>query len=306
MRSNAAVRPDNRSAGASPPGGTSYSAPQLSAALASVLAVFPDTTPENLAKFAKASARKTGNGIATLLAQSGGVGVADFESMGKTIAALGSLPTDGRTDVTINGQAVNLGSRDFVLSFAQSQSARYFADNGDEEDPERITFRVVPNEGNTAMAFTTLREGAFFASLGVGTYDSFFGYAKGHGEIFGSEYAVGHENLFLHLTDVRSSGGHLVSRTEGKSFGLAADRKFRPADDLKVRFTVNVEKFLGGEAEIPFGKVELNEGEWNRRIGASIEYAMDERTTLGLDSRLFLPTNGETAGQAGFRFSRTF
>ena len=46
--------------------GTSLSAPQVSGALASVLAVFPDTTPEDLAKFAKASAKRSGEGIEVL------------------------------------------------------------------------------------------------------------------------------------------------------------------------------------------------------------------------------------------------
>ena len=98
--------------------GTSLSAPQLSAALASVLAVFPDTTPENLSRFAKASAKKTGNGIPALLAQSGGVGVADFNSMGKIVSALRDLPTGGSTNVSIDGQSVTMSGRRISLGSA--------------------------------------------------------------------------------------------------------------------------------------------------------------------------------------------
>ena len=284
-------------------GGTSLSTQQFAAAVASVLAVFPDTTPQNLAKFAKASAKRTGNGIPALLAQSGGIGVADFTSMGRTIAALRSLPTGGRTDVTINGQSVSLGNRDLVLSFAQSRSARYFtvSGNGDEEEPERISFRVVPNGEDAAMAFTTLREGAFFASVGVGKYDSFFGYRRGHGEVLGSEYAAGHENLFLHLADVRSSGGHLVSRAEGRSLGLTAEQAFRPADHLAVTLSVNLEKFLGGEADIPFGEVRLDQGQWNRRLGLAAEYTAYGGTKLGLNAGALLPNGDKPETHVGFR-----
>ena len=43
--------------------GTSFSTPQVSAALASVLAVFPDTSHQDLAKFGKSCAKKTGRGL---------------------------------------------------------------------------------------------------------------------------------------------------------------------------------------------------------------------------------------------------
>ena len=96
--------------------GTSYSAPQVSAALASVLAVFPDTTPRNLARLAKACARRTGDGIETLLEVSGGLGVADFTCMAPVVHALANLPAGGRADVTINGRVVSVGQRDLVLA----------------------------------------------------------------------------------------------------------------------------------------------------------------------------------------------
>ena len=282
------------------------STPQLSAALASVLAVFPDTTPENLAKFAEASAKKTGNGIPALLAQSGGFGAADFASMGRTIAALGSLPTGGRTNVTINGQTVDLSNRDLILSFTQPRAARYFTDTGDEGERERISFRVVPNGEGAAMAFTTLREGAFFASVGIGKYDSFFGYRRGHGEVLGSEYAAGHENLFLHLADVRSSGGHLVSRAEGRSLGLTAEQAFRPAEHLAVTLSASLEKFLGGEADIPFGEVRLNEGQWNRRLGLAAEYTARGGMKLGLRAGALFPNGDKPETHVGFQLHRAF
>ena len=100
--------------------------------------------------------------------------------------------------------------------------------------------------------------------------------------------------------------GRLIADAEGQSLGLTAERELRPAEGLAVTLSANLEKFAGGEARIPFGKVELNEGEWSRRFGVSVEYALDDRTTLGLDSRLFLPGDGEAAVRAGLRFERSF
>ena len=95
--------------------GTSYSSPNFSAALASVLAVFPDTSPQNLAAFGKSCAKKSGEGIEELLRVSGGLGVADFNCMGDVIEALANLPTGGSTDLSINGQTVTVGGRALSL-----------------------------------------------------------------------------------------------------------------------------------------------------------------------------------------------
>ena len=100
-------------------GGTSYSAPQLSAALASVLAVFPETTYQNLAKLAKACARRTGDGIERLLQEWGGVGVADFTCMKEIIEARDGLTADdydATNTITINdGHSVTVGQWSLVL-----------------------------------------------------------------------------------------------------------------------------------------------------------------------------------------------
>ena len=89
--------------------GTSLSSPNLGAALASVLSVFPDTTYQNLARLAKACARRAGDGIERLLQEWGGVGVADFTCMKEIIDARDGLLEGGTVDVTINGYSVTVG-----------------------------------------------------------------------------------------------------------------------------------------------------------------------------------------------------
>ena len=101
--------------------GTSFAAPQVSAALASVLAVFPDTSHQDLAKFGKSCAKKTGEGIEELLAKSGGTGVADFNCMGDVVSALTNLPTGGTANVVIDGETVQMsGRRLSLLSYTSS------------------------------------------------------------------------------------------------------------------------------------------------------------------------------------------
>ena len=103
--------------------------------MASALAVFPDTSHQNLAKFGKACALKRGNGIEALLRQSGGVGVADFTCMGGVVTALANLPTGGRT-TTINGSPVTVSGRtlSLLLSGYTGDIAQYFPKEVEEDD----------------------------------------------------------------------------------------------------------------------------------------------------------------------------
>ncbi len=283
--------------------GTSGGAVLVSAAVASVLAVFPDTSPENLARFAKACARKSGNGIETLLTNSGGVGVADFNCMGAVVTALENLPTGGSTTITVGGKNATFSDRDLTVSFAQSRSAWGF---GGGAEGDGFLFGVVPNGEGAAMAVAKLRKDGFFASLGTGTYDSFFGFRRGHGSVYGMEYALGHEALFLHLADVRSSGGDLIFRAEGKSAGLAAYKEFHPAERVALALSANFEKFLGATAEIPFGRVEMDQGRWNRRTALSAEYAVDKGAVLGFDADVLFPEREKPEIGGRLRFRLTF
>ena len=96
-------------------GATSWATQNVAAAIASVLSVFPDTSPQNLAKLAKLCAKKTGQGIEQLLSQWGGVGVADFSCMGPITDALESLQPGATTSVAVSGGTVQVGERALVV-----------------------------------------------------------------------------------------------------------------------------------------------------------------------------------------------
>ena len=94
--------------------GTSLSTANITASLASILSVFPDTSHQDLAKLARACAKKTGEGIDGpygLLATSGGFGVADFSCMDEIIAATADLSGNETATLTIDGREVTVSPR---------------------------------------------------------------------------------------------------------------------------------------------------------------------------------------------------
>lgn len=266
-------------------GGTSYSTPQVAAALASVLAVFPDTTHQNLAKFAKACARKTGNGIPTLLRISGGVGVADFTCMGGVTGALANLPTSGRTSVSVNGQSVSVGRRDVALSFAPS-----FAFLGREEASETasgLSFDIVPTGRETVMMVGTRRMGDMFTSLVVGTREDFFGFTESHDQVRQVSVTAGHRNVFAHFSNLRSSGAGFIESAEGKSVGLTVREEFYLTGAANLTISLQNDQFIGGSArigrgDVSFGNVSLNRGGWHHRLDIASDIALDESKTVNL------------------------
>ena len=188
--------------------GTSNSAPLVASALASVLAVFPDTAPVELAKFAKACAKRSGtdrrgNTIAALLRQSGGVGVADFTCMGDTTTALANLPNGGSTRVTINGKPVTVSGRDLVLFFGNMmQSVPIVGQDG---------FSLIPvvTDEQSIMFVGIWKGGSYFASTGSGLRGDFFGFTEGHREVFDLQVAE--------VTRMRSFASPTSSQRAGTS-----------------------------------------------------------------------------------------
>ena len=99
--------------------GTSLSTPNVAASLAAILSIFPDTSHQNLAKLARACAKKAGEGIDGpngLLATSGGFGVADFSCMDEITAASADLSGDETAILTVDGRRVVVSSRSITVT----------------------------------------------------------------------------------------------------------------------------------------------------------------------------------------------
>ena len=305
-------------------GGTSYSTPQVAAALASVLSVFPDTTHQNLAKFAKACAKKSGQGIEALLRTHGGVGVADFTCMGSVTGALSNLPTGGRTDVAIRGQTVSVGRRDVALSFAspawfvpgfgEGSGAWMSLHPTEEEGMERgpVSVRFVPTGEGKAMSVGAFAVGDAFASMAVGTRDDFFGFVRGHESgVREARLTAGHRDAFAWVSDVRSGGGGSIRSAEGRSAGLMVRREFELTGGLSLAVSARADRFLGGEAKIgtdgvSFGSVRLRPGGWHRQFNVASDIVLDGSRTLNLSAELRAPDGGEEEVTLGARFEWRF
>ena len=281
-------------------GGTSLSSPNLSAALASVLAVFPDTAPQDLAKFGKSCAKKSGEGIEALLHQSGGVGVADFNCMGGVVDALVNLPTGGSTNVSINGQRVTVGGRALSLGFAGQSLYRHLlwpessGQGGGTDGPGgRTAFNVVPTGAHTGLFSLTHLRGEWFAGVAAGNREDFFGYAYGHDEVREWRLTSGHRNLFATLSKQSSAGSDFIDSAQGRALSLTVQQYLSLTDNTHAVVSAVADRFLGGKANIPVGNIKLNGGGWNHRIAVDTKTALGRNAAFSASATYHSPEHGE-------------
>ena len=269
-------------------GGVSWSTPQFSAALASVLAITPDTTPQNLARFGKACVKKSGEGIEELLRISGGLGVADFACVGDVVTALANLPSGGTTNLSINGQPVTLSGRRITLSFAGGLG-------GIPMETDGFFFNAVPSTDKRFLLVAGYRKEALFTALSLGIRNDFFGFDKEHRNIREAGVAAGHENLFLALTEQRSDGGNSIAEAVGRSLNVTARKTFALTEGTSLTVTALADRFLGGRATIPLGTIDLGRGRWSHRFSVASETDL----TSGMSFR----TKAEMIGDENYAFS---
>ena len=271
--------------------GTSASSQNFAAALASVLAVFPDTSPQDLAKFSKSCAKKSGEGIEALLRQSGGVGVADFNCMGGVIDALTNLPTGGVTNVNINGQKVAVGGRKLSLGFAGDGLYRNLLRRGTEENDTIVNF--TPTGDDTGLMSLTRLKGNLFASTAFGIRDDFFGYSYGHDEVREWRLTTGHRNLFATLSKQASAGSDFIDSAAGRALSLTVQQYLSLTDNTHAVVSAVADKFLGGKANIPVGNIKLNGGGWNNRISVDTKTALGRNAAFSASATYHSPEHGE-------------
>ena len=281
--------------------GTSYSAAQFTGALASVLAIAPDTTPRNLAGFAKACLKRRGEGIEELLRTSGGLGVADFACMGDIVAAMANLPGGTTANLTVNGRPVTLSGRDIAFSFAGGAVPE--PEPEEEKEESGFFFGALPNGGGeeNLLLVAGYRSGDLFASLSGGTRDDFFGFAREHGQVRQAGVAAGHGNLFLTLTEQVSSGGSVISGAKGRSLTVTARETVSLTDATDLTAALAADRFLGGEASLPFGTTDLGAGGWRPRL--SLLAKTDVIPAVSLTARAEISGDERYALFARFRMS---
>lgn len=281
-------------------GGTRYSTPSA-ASLASVLAVFPDTKHTELSRFAKTCAKKKGNGIEQPLAQSGGVGIADFTCMGDVLDAMASLPTGASTTVTIDGQNLEVSGRGMIFD------PNPMLTTGLANNPEVVTLTDALGPQITVSAATLLgsyRVGDLFAAAGVRAKRDFFGFKRHHNEVLGLSLSLGHENAFLRFSEQHSLGS-LIRSAEGRSVGITL-RKDVSLKETTLTGAAHADRFLGGEAIIPYGTIALQEGNWNTRFSLTSETPLTERFSLQAHADVLVPATGDDEHRLSLNLSWTY
>ena len=94
------------------------------------------------------------------------------------------------------------------------------------------------------------------------------------------------------------------ARSVGSRFIARED--FVLSEDTTVILSAGTERFLGGGADISFGSVRLDRGEWDYRISASLETAVAEETTVGISAVALTPGGRTTEHAVGLLFNRRF
>lgn len=282
--------------------GTSLSSQALASSLASVLSVFPDTTHQNLAKFGKACAKKSGQGIEALLRSAGGVGVADFSCMGEVTTALANLPSGGSTTATINGSSVTVRGRDLSLSFAGGSNGVPIASN----KVWGFSLGIVPT-GRGVMAVATKRQGNLFASIGGGMQEDFFGFSEEHSAVRATEVSAGHDRAFARYSEQRSSGSDVIDSARGQSLGFTVRQHIALTEESVLSASAHADKFLGGSARIPVGTVILEGGEWDYRLSLDVANYLSENTTIATSASARISGDGGNEEVTlGVRLSQRF
>ena len=308
--------------------GTSFGTARVTAALASVLAVFPNTTPQNLGRLLKMSARSVPN-------LPNGLGVVDFTRL-TTLDRNGEwrLVTSGGefnsavaplqlNHVTLPGNAA-LAS-DFAISpdggavvfetvvkgaFARTTPNVLPGSRQQGGTPvvaglgKGLTFRLSqPGAGLYAGGVYEYQPGNLFLSAGFGVRHDFFGLDDRYGyePTLAYEANAGHRDLLFRISRqmTRGSKNGLVEWAQGTAVGFTARRSVALSEALRVEAALDLDKFAGGEAATVFGSLRMAESGWNRTLSVRLTHRPGPFATLTAAAELFVPADGADAFAAG-------
>ena len=307
--------------------GTSFGAPRVAAALASVLAVFPDTAHQDLAKLLKVSARK----VDTL---PNGLGVVDFtrlttmdasgewrlvENSGEFNRAVAPLtlnrvilPGSGALSsdfaISSGGEKITLGTV-VAGTFGRTAPSVSTGSHGPGIPVvagvgKGLSFQLAQPDGDLYAGGVYEHEPSrLFASAGFGIRNDFFGLDDryDYDRTLGYEANVGHRNLFFRVSRQLSEGREngLVQSAEGTAVGFTARRSFALSAGTRFDAALNLDKFAGGEARTVFGTVQMDESGWNRSLSVHLVHQPTPYAALTAGAEVFSPAYGDDVFFAG-------
>lgn len=282
-------------------GGTSFSAPNVAMALASVLAFYPGTSGPDLVRLAKTCAKRA-PGLS-------GLGLANFECMTRlddsgewrlvsgsefvsliSPSARRSLAFPGQAEIAGEFATGREGSRIVRLAARQPGlfAATDFSAAAPLAHPEGgLGFYPIASVGEESGAVGSgyAADSGFFVAAAVGRGEGFFGLGPdfGYGGSSTVDVSAGHRNLYLRATRQWGEGtGPILDAAEGSAIGVSARGEREIAPGLSVSASVHADRFVGGEAATAFGPVAIGQSPWNRRaeialrreIGSNAEYSV--------------------------------
>ena len=282
--------------------GTSLSTPHVAAALASVLAVFPDTEGVELIRLAKACAVATPTlsglgradfGCMTTLDEHG-----DWQVVGNTTFASLIAPT-AMHRMVFPGTTKVQGT--FVKKTTTAPSAvpntitlgvthhGTFAQSGFSAGvptgiPTQEGFSpiLVGTPGNNALGMA-YKDTTLFASVTYGDRPAFFGLVYGYRGTGSLDASVGHQNLFVRYSKQWSIGNGALELAEGTALGITAQRQVVLHEHLTLHGSVTADRFMGGTAQTTFGTVGIAPSAWVERANVSLAYTPTPDTNLTVD-----------------------
>ena len=314
--------------------GTSFGSPRVAGALASVLAVFPNTAHQNLARMLKTSVRQ----VSTL---PNGLGVVDFTRL-TTLGASGewrlvnnngefndavaplqlnhvTLPGSAAITsdfaISSNAEAVTFGT---VLTGAFGRTTPGVLTGFHEHGTpvvagvgEGLSFRLSQPNGDLYAGGVYEHEASnLFASAGLGIRNDFFGLDEryDYDRTLGYEANVGHRDLFFRVSRQVAQGREngLIESAEGTAIGFTARRSFDLSKGMRVDAALNLDKFAGGEAKTVFGDVRMDESNWNRTLSVHLVHQPSSHAVFTAGAEVFSPAQGDDVFTAGVKLSVQF
>ena len=260
--------------------GTSLSAPFVAAGLASVLAVFPETSGEELIRLAKACAvdepgLPNGLGRFSLSCMDNsdvfhlprGTTV-DEETMQMVqaratsmVQAFAHTPLPGDSQFTMDVEGVSL-TRDMEGGFAHRSGISLIPQYRGVEGKDDVRVNLFYDYDNQAPGLRVGTKEYFLAGSWT-NQNSFFGYDQYQTDSF--NVAAGTNNLYLRMTTQHGEhdGGGVVDEVEGSSIGATLTHTMATPIGAFTPF-VHVDKFSGGKATTHSGgTMQLKGSEWN-------------------------------------------
>ena len=314
--------------------GTSFSAPNVTMALASVLAYFPNTSGEDLIRLAKTCAVKrpdlAGLGVAdfrcmTRLDASGEwrlVSDADFAQLKNannadyvrpSPASIHSLGFPGNAEVAANFETAREGSR--TVRLAAAKPSLFHATDFSAGVPQNAysgetgLFPIAASaDGTESIGGGIGFEGGFFAAAALGQSNNFYGLGSdfGYGTSNKFDVSLGHDSLFLRATYAASEGtGDLLKSAYGTAVGVSARHRMQLAPNIRLDASLHADRFAGGTADTAFGTVDIGQSPWNRHADLMMRFKSESGGTYMLGGRMGRNGGGEPKNKlvAGFNYS---